>query len=100
MQNIDLNGLSTAEIQDFTKAFRLFNWMQAVQDDLTKLPTVYNIADCKEVAGNKTFPPLPSNKIGLLFLSSGTYEAVVIGGFDKWRRLYDGTTYDPATNIP
>lgn len=100
MQNIRSNSLSTDEIQEITNAFRFFNWMQAVQDDLTKIPVVYNVSDCREVGGAKVFPPLPSDKSGLLFLDSGMYEAVVIASVDKWRRLYDGTQYDPATNIP
>lgn len=100
MQNTDLNSLSTAELQEYGKAFRFFNWLQAVQDDLSKIPTIYNASDCKEVGGNKTFPPLPTNKTGLLFLSSGTYEAAVVASADKWRRLYDGATFDPTANIP
>lgn len=100
MQGIEFNSLSTAELQQYGNAVRFFNWLQAVQSDLNRLPSVYNQSDCKEVVGNKTFPPIPASKIGLLFLDSGTYEAAVVGGSDKWRRLYDGTTFDPATAIP
>ena len=94
-----IGQLVTSEIPSLETWSFIF-WLKALQDDNLKLPTVYNISDCKVVGGNPTFPPLPNEKIGLMFLSSGTYEAVVVGGVDKWRRLYDGTTFDPSTNIP
>jgi len=95
------NLLTTPELQQLgAKHYRFYNWLQAIQSDLESLPDIINEGDLLEVGGNKQFPSLPANKIGLLFLSSGTYEAAVVGGFDKWRRLYDGTTFDPSTNIP
>ncbi len=101
MDNTDNNALVTEELSQLAgNQYRFFNWLQAIQTDLISLPNVINEGDLLEVAGNKVFPSLPQSKIGLLFLSSGTYEAAVIGGFDKWRRLYDGTVFDPSTNIP
>jgi len=100
MQNIDQNALSTDELNTFGGAYRFFNWLQSIQDDLKSIPTVYRVTDCREVSGVRIFPSLPANKIGLLFLDSGTYEAAVVGGVDKWRRLYDGTTFDTGANLP
>lgn len=95
------NSLSTSglnELSSFNQRF--YNWFEAVQADLLRIPNLINESDLLEVGGSKQFPLLPADKIGLLFLSSGTYEAAVVGGLDKWRRLYDGTTFDPSTNIP
>ncbi len=101
MDNTETNALSTLELNQLGQnEYRFFQWLQAVQDDLTTIPSMSTEGSLVEVGGNKVFPQLPTGKIGLLFLSTGTYEAVVIGGNDKWRRLYDGTTYDPATAIP
>ncbi len=105
MQNLEANSLSITQIQDFIDGnavdlFQFVVFLNALQQDNQKLPSAFTIEDCREVGGNKTFPPLPEAKIGMLFLSSGTYEAAVVGGLDKWRRLYDGTTYDPSSNIP
>lgn len=107
MQNINTNSLTTDELSAFAKTidkgtanpndlFRFFNWLQAIQNDLNSIPSVYTIKDVK--AGN--FPPLPVDKVGLLFLTSGTYEAAVVASVDKWRRMYDGATYDIGTAIP
>ena len=101
MQNLSSNSLSTEELSNVLgDSIRAFLFVQALQADNLQMPAVYLQKDCKVVGGNPTFPPLPSDKIGLMFLSSGTYEAAVVGGADKWRRLYDGTTFDPSTNIP
>jgi len=101
MQNLSKNSLSTEELSQIFKGnTRGFLFVSSLQEDNLQTPSFYLQKDCKEVGGNATFPPLPPEKLGLLFLSSGTYEATVIGGADKWRRLYDGTTFDPATNIP
>lgn len=107
MQNIKQTAITQTQIGQLVSgetkpqdSWSFIFWLKALQDDNLKLPSVYNIADCKIVSGNATFPPLPTEKIGLLFLTSGTYEAAVVGGLDKWRRLYDGTTFDPAANIP
>lgn len=104
MQNVRDNELDLQEVAQSLNGGgindRLAFLIKAIQDDNLKFPVVYNIADCRVVGGNATFPALPSEKIGLLFLTSGMYEAAVVGGADKWRRLYDGTTFDPAANIP
>lgn len=111
MENIKRNSLTTDELNRVAEIisdssantidlFRFFNWLQSIQDDLNKIPSVLNETDSIESGGNQVFPPLPLDKLGLLFLSSGTYEATVIGGADKWRRLYDGTAFDPASILP
>jgi len=107
MQNIKQSAITQTQIDQFVSEnssnvdlWAYVFWFKSMQDDLLKIPSIYDLTDCKLVSGNATFPPLPPEKLGLLFLSSGTYEATVIGGADKWRRLYDGTTFDPATNIP
>lgn len=106
MQNTKQNALSVESITRFVNSdlgddtWSFVFWLIAMQNDLLKIPTIFDLTDCKEVGGSPTFPPLPERKTGLLFLDSGTYEAAVIGGADKWRRLYDGTTYDPAAAIP
>jgi len=111
MENIGRNSLTTDELNKVAEIisnssastidlFRFFNWLQSIQNDLNKIPSVLNENDSIEVGGSKVFPPLPLDKLGLLFLSSGVYEATVIGGVDKWRRLYDGASFDPAAVLP
>lgn len=101
MQNLNSNSLTTEEITSiFGSNIRAFLFIQSIQADNLQMPVVYLEKDCKEVGGFKTFPPLPEAKIGMLFLPSGTYEAALVGGVDKWRRLYDGATYDPAAALP
>jgi hypothetical protein len=104
MESTENNALSTSDlgrvsqiISDKGGPARFFNWLESIQSDLIKMPNILRQAD---LVGGLNFPELPPDKVGLLFLSSGTYEAVIIGGIDKWRRLYDGTTYDPATAAP
>ena len=102
MQNVDRNLLPSSELDAISKvagsnSMGFWRWMVAMQDDNQKLPDILRQSD---LVGGVNFPALPSGKVGLLFLSSGTYEAVIIGGIDKWRRLYDGTTFDPATAAP
>lgn len=105
MQNLEANSLSITQIQDFINGnaldlFQFVVFLNALQQDNQKLPSAFTIEDCREVGASKVFPPIPEAKIGLLFLPSGTYEAAVVGGVDKWRRLYDGTTFDPSTALP
>lgn len=97
MQSIENNALTTEELSRLgDNVMRFFNFLEAIQSDVTKIPFILNESDI--VGGN--FPALPESKKAWLYLDTGTYEAVVIGGNDKWRRLYDGATYDPATAIP
>lgn len=97
MQSIENNALTTEELSRLgDNVMRFFNFLEAIQSDVTKIPFIFDQSDI--VGGN--FPALPESKKAWLYLDTGTYEAVVIGGADKWRRLYDGTTYDPATAIP
>ncbi len=104
MESTENNALSTSDlarvsqiISDKGGPARFFNWLESIQSDLIKIPSMLRQVD---LVGGVDFPELPIDKVGLLFLSSGTYEAVIIGGIDKWRRLYDGTTFDPATAAP
>lgn len=104
MESTENNALSTSDlgrvsqaISDNSGSARFFNWMESIQSDLTRIPSILRQSD---LVGGVNFPDLPPDKVGLLFLSSGTYEAAIIGGVDKWRRLYDGTTFDPATAAP
>ena len=102
MQNVDRNLLTSSEFDAISKIVEsnstdFWRWLLAMQDDNQKVPDILRQSD---LAGGVNFPELPTGKVGLLFLSSGTYEAVIIGGIDKWRRLYDGTTFDPATAAP
>lgn len=102
MQNIDSNSLSSSELDAISRiaesnATPFWRWLLAMQDDNQKIPNIFGQSD---LVGGVNFPSLPPDKVGLLFLSSGTYEAAIIGGIDKWRRLYDGTTFDPATAAP
>jgi len=97
MQSIENNALTTEELSRLgNNVMRFFNFLEAIQSDVTKIPFIFDQSDV--VGGN--FPLLPESKKAWLYLDTGTYEAVVIGGNDKWRRLYDGTTYDPATPTP
>lgn len=107
MQSIQQNSLTTDEISAFAQVidkgtlnpndlFRFFNWLQSIQNDLQSIPVVYT---AKDVRSGK-FPTLPADKVGLLFVSSGTYEATIIATTDKWRRLYDGTAFDVGAAIP
>jgi len=104
MQNIESNSVEDIEQltrfatgdTDLAGADAIVFMLAAIQRDLLKVPFILDETDI--VGGN--FPALPESKKAWLYLDTGTYEAVVIGGNDKWRRLYDGTTYDPATAIP
>lgn len=104
MQNINDNTVTDLPVieQFVTKGLNPIDaqsivfMLIAIQNDLIKIPFILDETDI--VGGN--FPVLPESKKAWLYLDTGTYEAVVIGGNDKWRRLYDGTTYDPATPIP
>jgi hypothetical protein len=107
MQNIQQNALTTDEINAIARSidkgtvnpndlFRIFNWLQSIQNDLQSGPVSYTLRDVK--SGN--FPSLPPEKVAFLYLESATYEGTVIAGVDKWRRLYDGATFDIGAAIP
>jgi len=104
MESVRLNSLTTDELNNLSQGnSRVFSFLESIQFDLERVPPVVLEEELKIVGGNKVFPSLPTQngvKRGTLYLSTGQYEAVVIGGNDKWRRLYDGTTYDPAATIP
>lgn len=104
MESTENNSLSTSDLSRVSQIIsdkggpaRFFNWLESIQSDIVKIP---NILSQSDLVSGTDFPSLPPDKVGLLFLSSGTYEAAIIGGIDKWRRLYDGTTFDPATAAP
>ena len=95
MDNINRNSLSTAELNRIGElyqggAVQFYQWLQAMQADMISLPSVSALVD-----GN--FPSTPASGIGLLFLTSGTYE---VASVNSWRRLYDNIKYNTGDPAP
>ena len=95
MDNINSNLLDTASFNAIAnahpvEAIRIYQWLQAMQDDMQSLPSVLSL-----VSGN--FPSTPESGIGLLFLTSGTYE---VASLNSWRRLYDAALFATGVAAP
>ena len=95
MDNIDSNALGTSDLGRISELYKggavqFYQWLQAMQDDMQSLPSVSAL-----VGGN--FPSTPASGIGLLFLTSGTYE---VAGVNSWRRLYDAALFATGVAAP
>jgi hypothetical protein len=95
MDNIDRNLLDTTAFDSIARGcpeeyIGFFQWLQAMQKDMQSLPSVSALL-------NGNFPSTPESGIGLLFLTSGTYE---VAGTNSWRRLYDGALFATGVVAP
>ena len=95
MDNIAGSALDSSTLDDISKTAvgiesAYWQWLQAMQDDMQSLPSVSAL-----VGGN--FPSTPASGIGLLFLTSGTYE---VAGVNSWRRLYDAALFATGVAAP
>lgn len=101
MESTENNALSTSDlarvsqiISDKGGPASFFNWLESIQSDLIKIPSMLRQVD---LVGGVDFPVTPSGGIGLLFLTSGTYE---VAGTNSWRRLYDGALFASGVAAP
>jgi hypothetical protein len=95
VDNIDRNTLGTTDLNRIGElyqggAVQFYQWLQAMQADMVSLPNVSTLV-------NGNFPSTPASGIGLLFLTSGTYEVAAV---NSWRRLYDAALFATGAVAP
>lgn len=101
MESTENNSLSTSDLSRVSQIIsdkggpaRFFNWLESIQSDIVKIP---NILSQSDLISGTDFPSTPDSGVGLLFLSSGTYEVASAG---NWRRLYDASIFASGTPAP
>jgi hypothetical protein len=95
MDNINRNSLGNNDLDGIGMLYKdapiqFYQWLQAMQKDMQSLPSVSALI-------NGNFPSTPNSGIGLLFLTSGTYE---VAGVNSWRRLYDAALFATGAVAP
>ena len=95
MDNIDSSALDSSTLDEISKTAvgmesAYWQWLIAMQADMISLPNVSALV-------NGNFPSTPASGIGLLFLTSGTYE---VAGVNSWRRLYDAALFATGAVAP